>query len=89
MSPVVATSIALSRVELSQLAQASAAALFRRITPTGTSFDGDVIFSLATGMVAVAEPRAFTVARIGALTADCLARAVARGVFEARNPAVR
>lgn len=43
---VVATTAALSRVELSQLAQASSAALFRRITPTGTSFDGDVIFAV-------------------------------------------
>jgi L-aminopeptidase/D-esterase-like protein len=43
---VVATNVCLPRVELSQLAQASAAALFRRITPTGTSFDGDVIFAV-------------------------------------------
>jgi L-aminopeptidase/D-esterase-like protein len=43
---VVATSASLSRIELSQLAQASSAALFRRITPTGTSFDGDVIFGV-------------------------------------------
>jgi L-aminopeptidase/D-esterase-like protein len=43
---VVATSACLTRVELSQLAQASSAALFRRITPTGTSFDGDVIFAV-------------------------------------------
>ena len=43
---VVATSVSLSRVELTQLAQASSAALFRRITPTGTSFDGDVIFAI-------------------------------------------
>ena len=43
---VVATNALLGRVELSQLAQASSAALFRRITPTGTSFDGDVIFAV-------------------------------------------
>jgi L-aminopeptidase/D-esterase-like protein len=43
---VVATSACLTRVELSQLAQASGAGLFRRITPTGTSFDGDVIFAV-------------------------------------------
>ena len=43
---VVATNANLSRVELSQLAQASSAALFKRITPTGTSFDGDVIFAI-------------------------------------------
>jgi L-aminopeptidase/D-esterase-like protein len=34
-------------VELTQLAQAAGAALFRRITPTGTSVDGDVVFALA------------------------------------------
>lgn len=43
---VVGTSATLTRVELSQLAHASAAALFKRITPTGTSFDGDVIFAV-------------------------------------------
>ena len=43
---VVATSACLARVELSQLAQASSAALFRRVTPTGTSYDGDVIFAV-------------------------------------------
>ena len=43
---VVATNIPMPRVELSQLAQASSAALFRRITPTGTTFDGDVIFGI-------------------------------------------
>jgi L-aminopeptidase/D-esterase-like protein len=43
---VVATNSSHARVELSQLAQASSAALFRRITPTGTSFDGDVIFAI-------------------------------------------
>jgi len=43
---VVATSACLTRIELAQLAQASAAGLFRRITPTGTSFDGDVIFAV-------------------------------------------
>lgn len=43
---VVATNMSLERGELSQLARAAGAALFRRITPVGTSFDGDVIFAL-------------------------------------------
>jgi L-aminopeptidase/D-esterase-like protein len=43
---VVATTACLPRVELSQLAQASSAALFKRITPTGTSYDGDVVFGV-------------------------------------------
>jgi L-aminopeptidase/D-esterase-like protein len=43
---VVATNQALERGELAQLARAAGAALFRRITPVGTSFDGDVVFAL-------------------------------------------
>jgi L-aminopeptidase/D-esterase-like protein len=45
---VVATNIALERGALAQLARAAGAALFRRITPAGTSFDGDVVFALCT-----------------------------------------
>ena len=42
---VVATNVMLSRIELAQVADAAKAALARRITPVGTSFDGDVIFA--------------------------------------------
>lgn len=43
---VVATNMSLERGELAQLARAAGAALFKRITPCGTSFDGDVVFAL-------------------------------------------
>lgn len=43
---VVATNAALSRSAVSELAQAASAALYRRITPAGTSYDGDVVFAL-------------------------------------------
>jgi L-aminopeptidase/D-esterase-like protein len=43
---VVATNAALSRSAVSELAQAASAALYRRITPAGTSFDGDIVFAL-------------------------------------------
>src|SRR5688500_15535556 len=43
---VVVASAPLSRVELQQLAHAASAAVLRRITPAGTSLDGDVIFAL-------------------------------------------
>src|SRR5688572_2083628 len=43
---LVATNMVLERGELAQLARAAGAALFRRITPVGTSFDGDVVFAL-------------------------------------------
>ena len=44
---VVALNVALSKVELHQLARAASAAYYRRIGPAGTSFDGDVIFAVA------------------------------------------
>lgn len=43
---VVALSRPVDRVALAQLARAATAALYRRITPCGTSFDGDVVFAL-------------------------------------------
>ena len=43
---VVAVSRPLSRVALEQVARAATAALYRRITPAGTTFDGDVVFAL-------------------------------------------
>jgi L-aminopeptidase/D-esterase-like protein len=44
---VVAASEPLSSVELTQLARASGAALFRRISPAGTAADGDTVFAVA------------------------------------------
>jgi len=43
---VVAVDACLDRVALRQLARAATAALYRRITPSGTSFDGDVVFAV-------------------------------------------
>lgn len=47
----VAVSALLTKVQLQQVAAATSAAFYRRITPCGTSFDGDVIFAAcqATG----------------------------------------
>lgn len=44
---VVATSTPFTAGELTQLACAAGAALFRRITPCGSSFDGDVVFAVS------------------------------------------
>ena len=80
---IVATDADLTPVEAERVAVMGRAGLARAIRPVFAPFDGDVIFSLATGRTAISGPRAFAVARIGALAADCLARAVARGVYEA------
>jgi len=44
---VVAMSAPLTRLELAQVARAATAAFYRRITPAGTTFDGDVVFAVA------------------------------------------
>lgn len=44
---VVSTNAALTRAEVAALARAASAALYRRITPVGTAFDGDIVFATA------------------------------------------
>jgi L-aminopeptidase/D-esterase-like protein len=72
---VVATNVSLERGELAQLARAAGAALFRRITPVGTSFDGDIVFALCQPDAArgVLMP-------IELLAAAALEEAIERGV---------
>ncbi|MBM3571261.1 MAG: hypothetical protein FJX52_02715 [Alphaproteobacteria bacterium] len=53
----------------------------RAIRPVHTPFDGDTVFCLSTGARPLAGPAELV--RIGALAADCLARAVMRGVYAA------
>jgi L-aminopeptidase/D-esterase-like protein len=80
----VATDAALTAPELKRVAAMARAGLAHAIRPVFTPFDGDVVFALSTGRREAPEPRALTVMRIGTLAADALARAIARGVYEAR-----
>ena len=81
---VVATDVDLTPAELKRVAIMASAGLARAIRPVFAPFDGDVVFALSTARRPAPEPRPLAVARIGALAADALARAIARGVFEAR-----
>jgi L-aminopeptidase/D-esterase-like protein len=80
---VVATNAALSKAEAQRVAIMAQDGFARAIRPAHTPFDGDTIFVLATGHHALPEPRAQALARIGAIAADCVSRAIARGVFAA------
>lgn len=78
----VAASVPLSSTTLTQLARAASAALFRRITPSGSSFDGDIVFALS--------PFSDEVARVEPLVVESLAvaaleRAIERAVRCARG----
>jgi L-aminopeptidase/D-esterase-like protein len=56
--------------------------LARSIRPVHTPQDGDTVFAIATGTCDLGgDPLAL--AELGTLAADCLARAVARGVYHA------
>jgi L-aminopeptidase/D-esterase-like protein len=79
----VATDAVLTPAQARRFAIMAADGLSRAIRPVHAPFDGDVVFALATGRKPLADPDNHTLARLGALAADALARAVARGVYEA------
>ena len=79
----VATDAVLTPAQAKRFAVMAQDGLARAIRPIHAPFDGDVVFALSTGRRPLGEAADYTLARLGALAADTLARAVARGVFEA------
>jgi L-aminopeptidase/D-esterase-like protein len=79
----VATDVALTKPQARRVAIMAQAGLAMSMRPVHTPFDGDIVFALSTGRQAIGDSPDRMVARLGALAADCLARAVARGVYEA------
>jgi L-aminopeptidase/D-esterase-like protein len=81
---VVATNARLDKAATQRLAVMAQDGLARAIRPVHTPQDGDTVFAVATGRHDLgADPLAL--GEIGTLAADCLARAVARGVYHART----
>lgn len=84
---VVATSAGITGSEAKRVAMMAHDGIARAIRPAHTMFDGDVVFSVATAATPLAldnpPGRALAVSAIGAAAADCLARAIARGVYHA------
>jgi L-aminopeptidase/D-esterase-like protein len=79
---IVATDAALTKAQTKQFAVMAQDGLARAIYPTHTTLDGDTVFAAATGRRPIKEPIT-EVMELGAIGANVLARAVARGVFEA------
>ncbi|MDQ2666140.1 MAG: P1 family peptidase [Gemmatimonadota bacterium] len=73
---VVATNADLGRLQLGGVARAASAALYRRITPVATAFDGDVVFATSPLKNAMAA----TPAQVEALAVLALERAIERAV---------
>jgi L-aminopeptidase/D-esterase-like protein len=82
---LIATDMSLAPSDAQRVAVMAQDGLARAIRPVHAPFDGDVVFALSTGDPDGPRPDPFTLARLGSAAADTLARAVARGVHEARR----
>lgn len=79
---IVATDAALTKAEAKRLAIVAHDGMAHALRPTHAAMDGDTVFAAATG-AADGSPSLGDKIEIGMRAADCLARAIARAVFEA------
>lgn len=83
---VVAVNAALTSAECKRVAIMAQDGLSRAVRPAHTPFDGDVVFAVASGEIELGQDnRRACIARIGSAAGDCLARAIARGVYLASD----
>jgi L-aminopeptidase/D-esterase-like protein len=80
---VVATDAALSKAQVRRIAIMAQDGLARALRPVHTPLDGDIVFAAATGARPLSDP-VFALSELGTLAADVVARAIARGVYEAK-----
>jgi D-aminopeptidase len=79
---IVATDAPLDKAQATRLATMATAGFALALRPAHAPSDGDVVFAAATARAAL-TPDIRDLAEIGTLAAECLARAIARGVYEA------
>ena len=79
---LIATDAKLSKAQCNRLAVMAQDGLARAIYPVHTPLDGDTVFAAAMGAKPLADP-AYALAVLGMVAANVMARAVARGVYEA------
>lgn len=84
----VACNARLDTAECTRLAIMAQDGIARAVRPAHLPFDGDTVFALASGALEIASGarRQVDVGRIGSAAADCVARAIAKGVYLARQP---
>jgi L-aminopeptidase/D-esterase-like protein len=78
----VVTDAILTKAQAKRLAVIAQTGFARAIYPVHTPLDGDIVFAAATGSKPV-DPL-FGLTELGAVAANVLARAIARGVYEAK-----
>jgi L-aminopeptidase/D-esterase-like protein len=82
---IVATDVEMSRVELARIAVMAADGFARALRPVHTPFDGDIVFAVSTARRKLEGEHPREVMRLGSIAADCVARSIARGVYEAKS----
>ncbi len=78
---IIAISVPVDRASLRRIAIMAQDGLARAIRPSHAPFDGDTIFAVCPNMPSIADTE--EILHLGSAAADCVARAVARGVWEA------
>ena len=81
---VVATDAGLPKAQVKRLAVMAQAGFALAFRPAHSPVDGDVVFAAATGRSGQA-PDVRDLAEIGMLAAECVARSIARAVYEATS----
>lgn len=83
---IIATSAKLTSAECKRVAMMAQDGFARAIRPVHTPSDGDTIFCISGGSKEISEGpgRSRILGEIGAAAADVMARAIARGVYEAQ-----
>jgi D-aminopeptidase len=79
---IVVTDARLAKAQMKRVAIMAQDGLALALRPAHAPMDGDTVFAATTSRAAP-EPDVRDLAEIGLLAAECLARAIARGVFEA------
>ncbi|MEP3045803.1 MAG: P1 family peptidase [Roseibium sp.] len=79
---IVATDAVLTKGEAKRLAVMAHDGLARSLWPAHTPLDGDLVFALSTGQKTM-ENGLEDMVQLGAAAASCLARAIARGIYNA------
>lgn len=79
---VVATDLKLDKAGATRMAMAAHDGFARAIVPAHTPLDGDLVFGCATGLREAADEELLI---LGHVAATCVARAIARGVYEAQE----
>ncbi|MDP7354400.1 MAG: P1 family peptidase [Desulfobacterales bacterium] len=89
---IVATDAILTKPQAQKIAQMAHDGLARAVRPAHTMFDGDTIFCLSTGKKKLPEssgffsvPGAQAINELGHAAADCMSRAIIRGILSART----